>query len=316
MMMKKRMPMALLMMAVLTACDSRTVDSFKEERAHRAYQAAMDDLSAGRLDEALTGFAKTIRADPGNASAHFQLACLLQDRKHDFIGAMGEYRAYLLLAPDSEKATMAKDRLFRCEQTYKEHFIQENATKISADLTMEKKQLVQSLEESRAAVAGLKADLRTAQESLEREKKENVRLRTIIKGLETEEEAPKMGLVDARQLLEEEDEPLSPEPFSEAQRLAAEAEAEERDAGSHAALLAGQKKPSAMVAVTNAAPKAAQKTLPPHPETYVVQNGDTLYKIANRFYGRTAAWKAIRDANKELISTDGRVRAGQTIRLP
>ena len=52
------------------------------------------------------------------------------------------------------------------------------------------------------------------------------------------------------------------------------------------------------------------------PDTYVVQEGDTLYKIALRFYGRTSAWKMIREANKESITTDGRVRTGQTLKLP
>ncbi|MBO7684125.1 MAG: LysM peptidoglycan-binding domain-containing protein [Kiritimatiellae bacterium] len=52
------------------------------------------------------------------------------------------------------------------------------------------------------------------------------------------------------------------------------------------------------------------------PPTYEVQEGDTLYKIAVRFYGSIRAWKLIRDANKALISTDGRVQAGETIRLP
>ena len=52
------------------------------------------------------------------------------------------------------------------------------------------------------------------------------------------------------------------------------------------------------------------------PDTYVVQEGDTLYKIATRFYGRTSAWKQIREANKDTISTDGRVRTGMKIRLP
>ena len=52
------------------------------------------------------------------------------------------------------------------------------------------------------------------------------------------------------------------------------------------------------------------------PPTYEVQEGDTLYKIAVRFYGSIRAWRMIRDANKTLISTDGRVQAGQTIRLP
>ena len=52
------------------------------------------------------------------------------------------------------------------------------------------------------------------------------------------------------------------------------------------------------------------------PKTYVVQEGDSLYRIARRFYGRDSAWKKIRDANKATISTDGRVNAGQTIILP
>ena len=52
------------------------------------------------------------------------------------------------------------------------------------------------------------------------------------------------------------------------------------------------------------------------PETYVVQEGDTLYKIALKFYGKRSAWTRIRDANKAVISTDGRVNAGVTIKLP
>lgn len=52
------------------------------------------------------------------------------------------------------------------------------------------------------------------------------------------------------------------------------------------------------------------------PATYVVEEGDTLYKIAVKFYGRSSAWQLIREANKESVSTDGRVRVGQVLRLP
>ena len=56
--------------------------------------------------------------------------------------------------------------------------------------------------------------------------------------------------------------------------------------------------------------------LPERPKTYVVQEGDTLYGVAKRFYGTITVWKRIRDANKALISTDNRLRAGDTIVLP
>jgi nucleoid-associated protein YgaU len=52
------------------------------------------------------------------------------------------------------------------------------------------------------------------------------------------------------------------------------------------------------------------------PEFYVVKEGDTLYKIAVRFYGKSSAWRIVRDANKTVISTDGRIKVGQKIRLP
>jgi len=52
------------------------------------------------------------------------------------------------------------------------------------------------------------------------------------------------------------------------------------------------------------------------PETYVVQQGDTLSKISRRFYGTPAKWRAIREANKTIIPFDGRVSAGMEIRLP
>ena len=66
----------------------------------------------------------------------------------------------------------------------------------------------------------------------------------------------------------------------------------------------------------NMSAEDAVAAMPKHPSTYVVQEGDTLYRIAVRFYGRLSAWKKIRDANKAVISNDGRVRAGDTITLP
>jgi nucleoid-associated protein YgaU len=51
-------------------------------------------------------------------------------------------------------------------------------------------------------------------------------------------------------------------------------------------------------------------------QIYVVQPGDTLMRIADRFYGDNTKWKRIRDANRTQIGPDGRVRAGQNIVIP
>jgi nucleoid-associated protein YgaU len=52
------------------------------------------------------------------------------------------------------------------------------------------------------------------------------------------------------------------------------------------------------------------------PRTYVVQPGDSLFRVAERFYGDSTQWKRIRDANKAGIDPDGRIRAGQIIVVP
>jgi nucleoid-associated protein YgaU len=50
--------------------------------------------------------------------------------------------------------------------------------------------------------------------------------------------------------------------------------------------------------------------------TYVVQPGDTLFRIAERHYGDSSKWTMVRDANKSRISSDGRVRVGQILLIP
>ena len=50
--------------------------------------------------------------------------------------------------------------------------------------------------------------------------------------------------------------------------------------------------------------------------TYVVQPGDTLFRVAEKYYGDSTHWKKIRDANRTRIDPDGRIRAGQIIVVP
>jgi nucleoid-associated protein YgaU len=51
---------------------------------------------------------------------------------------------------------------------------------------------------------------------------------------------------------------------------------------------------------------------------YVVKKGDTLPKIAARAdaYGDSGAWQRLYEANREIISTNHKVRAGQVLLIP
>ena len=51
-------------------------------------------------------------------------------------------------------------------------------------------------------------------------------------------------------------------------------------------------------------------------ETYTVAAGDTLSKIAKRFYGKASKWRAIHEANKDIIADPDRIFPGQVIKIP
>ena len=73
-------------------------------------------------------------------------------------------------------------------------------------------------------------------------------------------------------------------------------------------------------ALASGAEKAdAKKAKPPagvEPRTHVVQPGEGLFRIAEKYYGDSTKWKKIRDANKTRIDPDGHVRAGQVLVIP
>ena len=309
-------------LATLTACDYVQRRELKDERADRHYQAAMTDYAAGRLDAAIAGFEKAIKGDPGNASARFQYACLLQDKKHDWLGAICHYREFLLQSPGSDKAKMAKDRLAICEQMYANKLAKAGAGDAAAPSPS-----LAAVEKKCAKLAG---ELETAEARLAALSEENARLRRMlgavgavgadggaaarsaddVRSLLDDDEGDRLKISpDAQALFRDEDD------ASDAARTVPDdvlALGREEDDGPRVALPQGR----STAGVRKEPPKAEE---PPHeekPATYVVQEGDTLYKLALRFYGKRSAWQRIRDANKATVTTDGRIQTGQTLVLP
>ena len=325
-MMSKSMLFALIALSFLAACDSRTSGEFKAERANGLYQSAMADYTAGRLDAAAKGFEKALRADPGNASARFQLACLQQDSRHDYLGAYCSYREYLLIAPDSDKAKLAKERLAICEKMLVDEMVKKARDVGGPVTTAEVERLNAEILRLKDEGTKTAAALKDSNEKLGRLVGENARLRKLMASVSGEDEEPtkQADITSVKDLLDEdetEEGDAMATALDDAKALNALAEAEDTAFGSESSLLPQQAADAKdkKKAISDAEKKmkaARQMQKDAIPDTYVVQDGDTLYKIAMRFYGRTSAWKQIREANKATISTDGRVRTGMTIRLP
>ena len=317
--MKKLIAIAAL--TILTACDYAVRKDIRAERDDRAYRAAMDDYRAGRMDAAIAGLEKAVGNDPANVSARFQLACLQQDLKKDYLSAYCGYREYLLQHPESDRSKLAKDRMAICEK----EMARTLATKHGLNSAEEsEKRLANALAEIKTLkdrVAAAEKNLGSSQERVRALSAERERLLGAVKGFGEEEVSSNAS--DPQSILKEKasldretaEEAGRQQDVLTAKRLLEEDEGDEVSTGSS---LIPVRKPEDAVVKETPPPveKKEENKGPARPKTYVVGEGDTLYGVAKRFYGNIRAWKAIRDANKALISSDNRLKAGDTIVLP
>lgn len=61
---------------------------------------------------------------------------------------------------------------------------------------------------------------------------------------------------------------------------------------------------------------ADDKTNNPYTQTYVVQPGDSLSKIAQKYYGDPALYTKIFEANRDLLKDPNKISPGQKLRIP
>ena len=310
---------ALTALTVLTACDRIANADFERDRADRTYRAAMDDYRAGRIPQAIDGLKKTCSANPANASARFQLACLLQDSAKDYVSAFCAFREYLLQRPDSEKAKLAEDRMSVCEREMARVLTERFAPQAVQDALRDVQEVRAAQAKIESERAKLKSELETAMRDLARMRQENARLKELMRDEVGSEPAVSEHAKDVSEAKRAVDEDAGAgadiaDEIAEAKKMVSSDAAEPPPMLSQA-----EDAKAKRAAAREAAQNVRKPVLYPHehrPATYVVQEGDTLYKIAVRFYGRASAWSKIRSANKATISMDGRVREGQKIVLP
>lgn len=325
---------------ILGACDYARREEMKEERTDKLYQAAVADYTAGRIEAAAKGFESAVKADPSNASARFQLAVILQDGVHDYLGAMCSYRDYLMLAPSSDKASLAKDRMDGCEKQLAAEFAKKYNLGDSAKLTAELETMRAAAAESEKVRGELARDLAAAEARAKALERELAQTRAVLKRMgddDDESETPRSVAADSggdevdvpRRLgptivTDDEEGPLSLNP--EAKALLEEEEREEAAKTAKGSEMLPEQTPDNVAPVklselggrlgASPQPEGASARNGDRPKQYVVQEGETLSLIALRFYGRKSAWRRIQDANKTAVPPNGDVKAGQTLVLP
>jgi nucleoid-associated protein YgaU len=54
----------------------------------------------------------------------------------------------------------------------------------------------------------------------------------------------------------------------------------------------------------------------PYTQTHVVQSGDTLSKIAQKYYGDASLYTKIFQANRDVLNDPNKIKPGQKLRIP
>lgn len=93
-------------------------------------------------------------------------------------------------------------------------------------------------------------------------------------------------------------------------------DAKSPDALEKAILMAGNAMGIEEVKADDATVAGQQAQLGGDDEFYIIEKGDSLWKIADKAYGNGAKYTAIFDANREVIEDPDKIFPGQKIRIP
>ncbi len=336
------------------------------ERGSALYRQAFAAEQSGDIKEAVRLFNKVLIEEPRSYSAHFQLATLLHDHEEDYVGAIYHYKQYLYLRPESEKSSLAQDRIRIAEQLLAPQILKKVGDSVQgisqAHLLKENERLnriITTMEGEKSVLAEGKA---ASDKELTELRGDNTRLRELLNKMRISETAAEPGQPILKRVEDaiKKGEGDKPAAKTDAKNLRAlRDEASEMAGGSKES----GRKPLVDVPSTDAMIKKVQSRLEGEPaapapaaksgesgkaekpsksdlsslslfgkekedkkeksakatgeqRTYVVQPGDSLFRVAEKFYGDSTQWKKIRDANRTRIDPDGRIRAGQIIIVP
>jgi tetratricopeptide (TPR) repeat protein len=105
---------ALALLAVNGCLPSASSPLDEEKEPH--YVLGKSRVNAMDYPGAVEAFAESLEANPRSASAHFQLACLFDQKEADPAAAVYHYQEFLRLNPKADNAEVIKQRIYSCKQ--------------------------------------------------------------------------------------------------------------------------------------------------------------------------------------------------------
>ncbi|MCL2104629.1 MAG: hypothetical protein FWH21_06215, partial [Kiritimatiellaeota bacterium] len=142
----------------------------KRERNSSLHRKARAAEQTGDIKEAISLYRNLLIEEPRAFSIHFHLATLLQDYEENYIAAIYHYQQYLILRPESEKNTLANERIRVSEQLLAPQILRKVGNEVQALTPAHLLKENDRLNRAIVQLAGEKSTLAEAKERAEKER--------------------------------------------------------------------------------------------------------------------------------------------------
>lgn len=271
----------------LVGCGDDPRRAYAAEIDEPAYRQGVALLKSGRRQEALAAFLNVIERRSDAPESHLEAGLLYLHHINDPLAAIYHFKKYLALRPNSQQSAVVRQRIdFAIREFAKTLPAQPLPTQFERiDLLAKVDRLTRENEDLKQQLADLKA----GRIDLPATATANVSVPSERAAGQFDIAGGNIPTVRTR--------PTTTRP--------APAVTSEGPRNSPAVTPGAQAKSGP----TNAAPSRG-------PRSHVVQQGDTLYKLAQQYYGDRARWRDIFAANRNVMQTETDLKIGMTLRIP
>jgi tetratricopeptide (TPR) repeat protein len=277
-----------------TGCERNEAIPFAGEDSEPNFERGKQLIRQGRNQEALSAFLKVIakRGDEAPES-YLEAGLLYQQHIKDHIAAIYYFRKYLELQPNSRQADLVAKRIEASTREFARtlpgHPMENQSVKLGFMDQLDS--LKRENEQLKSELSALRAGMPAGSSSYPRSGFE-------IPIAQSTTPAPKTTVAEepSPQVAEE----TPPSPVSRAPLVS------ESAASSNARITFEE--PTRPSAASNAAAANRKHTVGP---------GDTLYSLAQKYYGNRSRWRDILSANRDQLKSDSdKLRIGMELKIP
>ena len=298
--------LALAALLVLAGCDRGDGLTLGAETDEPLYRQGQQLTRQGRTQEALNAYLKLIsKRDDTAPESHLEAGLILLRHVKDPVAAYYHFRKYLELQPNSRQAVYVRGLIETAKREY-----------------------ARTLP---GAVMESQAERLEMQDQIDRLLRENDRLKSELAALH--DGVANAAPVRSRGTFEAGDNPGGPSITlpSTAATLTADTPAQPAPTNEEESPItyAPVENPPSAPPVPTSRPSlstAGTRTVPTKPgapvkptapgRRHTVGKGDTLFSLAQRYYGNRSRWRDIYEANHDVLPKEDALRVGMELRIP